>query len=46
MLEFLKDTNKLIKAAAYKRLGPYIHTLKGREIKPQLIEAYNKMSTS
>ena len=41
----MKDKNKLVKAAAYKKLGAYIHSLKGGAINPIFIEAYNKMAT-
>lgn len=41
----LRDPNKFVKAAAYKQLGAYIHSLKGSKINPKLIEAYVKMST-
>ena len=42
----MRDENKYVKAAAYKNIGAFIHTLKGRKIDPKLLEAYKKMATS
>ena len=37
MLNLLKDSNKWVKASAYKNLGKFIHSLKGIKINEKLI---------
>lgn len=45
MLNFIKDQHKWVKLPAYKNLGPFIATLKGRTINERLLEEYFRMST-
>lgn len=46
LLKLLKDTNKWVKIAAYKCLGPFISTLAGMSISEKLFENYCQMTTS
>jgi hypothetical protein len=46
VLTFVKDSNKLVKIAAYKSLGPFISTLQGIQINEKLIESYLQMAES
>jgi hypothetical protein len=46
MLKFLKDSNKWVKLASYKQLGPFIATLSGLEISEKLYENYCQMTDS
>ena len=43
---FLKDSNKWVRISAYKSLGKFIHTLKGRKVHEKLIIEYSKMIDS
>lgn len=45
MLAFIRDTHKWVKISAYKNIGPFIATLKGRAINDKLLESYVRMST-
>lgn len=46
MINFLKDSNKWVKIASYKQLGPFISTLSGLAIKEKLYENYCQMTES
>lgn len=44
LLKFLKDSNKYVRTAAFKQLGPFIHCLSGLQIAEQLAAAFRQMA--
>lgn len=46
MLKFLKDSNKWVKIASFKQLGPFISTLSGLTISEKLYDYYCQMTDS
>ncbi len=43
MLSLLKDSQKVVKVAAYKNLGPFIYELKGGKISFELLREFCRM---
>ena len=43
MLNLLKDTNKWVRASAYKNLGKFIYCLKGLKINEKLVLEFCRM---